>query len=97
MYTTVRRYKMGAGTAAEVAKKVEDEFIARISDIPGFHHYQVIDAGDGVVASVSSFDDLPGAQESDRRAAEWVPDALAEFEFSPAEITEGEVLLHADN
>jgi hypothetical protein len=95
MFISVRRYKLGAGTAQEVAKKVEDEFVSQVSGAPGFKAYYVLDCGDSVLASVNVFEDRAGAEESNRLAAEWVPGALAEFELSGAEITEGEVLASA--
>jgi hypothetical protein len=93
MFISIRRYRQGAGTAADLAKKVEDEFVPMVSDVPGFVGYYVIDAGDNVVASVNVFEAREGAEESDRRAKEWVPGALAEFEPSDVEIIEGEVLV----
>jgi hypothetical protein len=93
MFSSVRRYRIGAGTAADAAKKVEDEFVPIISEIDGFGGYYVIDGGDGVLCSISVFNDQSGAQESDKKAGEWVPEGLKEFEPSDVEITEGEVLI----
>jgi hypothetical protein len=92
MFISVRRYKQGAGTAQELARRVEDEFIPIVSAAPGFKAYHVVDAGEDVVVSVNIFDDRAGAEESDRRAAEWVRERLGEFQLSQVEITEGEVL-----
>jgi hypothetical protein len=93
MHTTIRRYKIGSGTAADVAKKVEDEFAPQIKEIDGFSGYFVIDPGNDELISISVFEDEAGTAESTKRAAAWVPDALAEFEPSAPEVAEGEVLL----
>ena len=93
MHATIRRYKMGSGTAAELAERVEEGFVPIVSGVAGFQGYYVIDGGDGVVASISVFDDHSGVEESDRLAADWVKESLAEFQLSAPEVTEGEVLV----
>ena len=93
MHTTVRRYTMGAGTAADLAKKVEEGFVPLIKDIDGFNGYYVIDGGNNVVVSISVFEEEAQAEESNEVAAGWVPDALAEFEPTAPEVTQGEVLV----
>jgi hypothetical protein len=92
MFISVRRYTQGAGTIEELTRRVEDEFIPMVSEAPGFVAYYVVDAGGGVLASVNVFDDRAGAEESDRLAASWVAERLGEFQLSPVEITEGDVL-----
>jgi hypothetical protein len=46
-----------------------------------------------VVVSIGVFESEAAAEESNEVAAGWVPDALAEFELTVPEITQGEVLV----
>jgi hypothetical protein len=93
MHTTIRRYKIGKGTAAEVAEKVEDGLAPQLKEIDGFSGYFVLDIGNDEVVSISVFADKAGTDESTKAAADWVPDALAEHEPTAPEVVEGEVLL----
>ncbi len=65
-----------------------------VSEAPGFIAYYVLDAGDGVVASINIFEDQAGAEESNRRAAGWVKENVASMLPTPPEITAGEVTVH---
>jgi hypothetical protein len=88
MYATIRRYK--TSSAAEVTRKVEEEFIPLISKVPDFVAYNLIDTGEGVLASVSFFQTKEGEEESNRVAADWVK-TLSGL-LGPVEITAGEVV-----
>ena len=94
MYASVRRAKSSPGSTAEIARRVEKEFVPIISGLPGFHEYYAIDAGNDVVVTVSIFHDRAGAEESNRRAAEWVKQALGSLLTTPLEFSTGEVVVH---
>ena len=64
------------------------------SSVAGFIAYQCIDAGGGVVATISVFEDKAGAEELTQKAADWVRENLASLVSNPPEITAGEVKLH---
>ena len=91
MYATVRRYE-GVTDPAEAGRRVQEGFVPIISQVPGFHAYYWIDAGNGVMLSTSVFDSLEEAEESNRRAADWVHQNLASLLPNPPQITEGEVV-----
>ncbi len=94
MYVSVRRYEMDAEEVDELMRRVEEGFVPIISNAPGFIAYYVLDAGEGVVASISIFTDQAGAEESTRLAADYVKENLAALlQFLP-EITAGEVKVH---
>ncbi|MFD7561312.1 hypothetical protein ACFV9E_43400, partial [Streptomyces sp. NPDC059835] len=59
---------------------------------PGFVAYYWIDAGGGVMVSTSVYEDRAGAEESVRRAAEFVRDNLASLLPNPPQVTAGEVV-----
>lgn len=72
MYISVRRYQVDAQSVDEIVQRVDAEFVPIIRQAPGFVAYYAIDGGDGTIASISIFRDQAGAEESNRRAADWV-------------------------
>lgn len=93
MYTTVRRYE-GVPNPSEVARQVRETFVPLISQIPGFIAYYWVDAGGGVMVSTSVFQNKAGADESNRKAAEWIRDKRTSLLPNPPQVTEGEVVAH---
>jgi hypothetical protein len=75
MYASIRRYEASV-EVEELVKRVNDGFIPLISQAPGYIAYYVVDAGDGVLASISLFETQAGAEESNRLAANWVSENL---------------------
>ncbi len=95
MYASVRWYEMDDPAAVDEAmRRVEEGFVPIISKAPGFIAYYALDAGDGVVASISIFTDQAGAEESDTVAEEWVMENLTSLLPYPPDITTGEVKVH---
>lgn len=88
-YVSIRRYE-GIINIEEVAQRAKEGFVPIISATPGFIAYHIIDAGDGVAASISIFENQAGAEESTRRAATWVKENLAQFIPNPPQVTAGE-------
>jgi len=85
---------MDAEAVDELMRRVEEGFVPIISNAPGFIAYYALDAGEGVVASISIFTDQAGAEESNRMAVDYVKENLAALlQFLP-EITAGEVKVH---
>jgi hypothetical protein len=70
MYVSVRHYT--TTSAEEVIRKANESFRPIISALSGFHAYYVFDSGNGTATSVSVFDTQAQAEESNRKAAEWV-------------------------
>ena len=93
MYATVRRYE-GVTDPSEAGRRVNEGFVPLISQIPRFVAYYWVDVGGGVVISTSVFEDKAGAEESNRRAAEWVRQNLAPLYPNPPQITAGEVVAY---
>ena len=82
MYATVRRYE-GVIDTSEAESLVEEDFIPTISEVPGFVAYYWVDAGDGTTMSISLFEDQTGAEESNRRAADWNRETVASLLQNP--------------
>jgi hypothetical protein len=93
MYATVRRYE-GVTNPSEAARRVNEGFVPLISQIPGFVAYYWVDAGSGVMISTSVFQDQASAEESNRRAADYVRQNLVAVLPNPPQITAGEVVAY---
>ena len=64
-----------------------------LSELPGFSGYYLIEAGDGVMSSISFFDTWAQADESTRLASNWVREHKLETALpNPPKITSGEVV-----
>ena len=95
MYATIRRYEVAEdGQMDEITRDIRENFLPMISELPGFVSYDVLDAG-GRLATVSVFETKEGADESTRRAAEYVKqNPTFQRRLSKPGITQGEVTLH---
>ncbi len=91
MYAAVRRYE-GITDDAEAGRLVRDSFLPRLDDIPGFMAYYWLDAGDGVMASLSVFEDKAGADQSVEFAHDWVVENAPTLFPYPPQVTEGPVV-----
>ena len=91
MYAAVRRYE-GITDDAEAGRLVGESFIPQLEHISGFIAYYWIDAGEGVMASLSVFDDKAGADESVSLAHQWVAENAAALIPNPPRVTEGFVV-----
>ena len=99
MHATVRRYEgVDETRREELTKKVNENLIPRLSKLPGFNGYYLIEAGSGVMTSVSLFDTSAHAEESTQLAAKWVQDELLTAVLpNPPNITFGEVVAAQTN
>ena len=96
MYATIRRYEAIDQTrTSELVKKVDETLVPRLSKLPGFSGYHLIEAGNGVMSAVGFFETSAQAEESTRVASDWVRDEKLEKALpNPPKITRGEVLVH---
>jgi hypothetical protein len=79
MYISIRTYRVGKGSIDEVMHRVDTGLADAFAREDGFVAYQVAQTGDRTVASVTTFLTAEQAEESNRLAAEWVADELADF------------------
>ena len=89
----MRRYE-GVTDPTEAGRRVNEGFLAIISNVPGFVAYYWADAGSGVMISTSIFENQSGAEESTKRAADYVREKMASLLPKPPQITAGEVVAH---
>lgn len=92
MYMAIRKYQTAPGASIqEIVQRVQEGFVPIVSQTPGFVAYHIVNTGNGTVASVTLFEDQAGAEESTRRATDWVRQNLTSLLHLPAELTAGEV------
>ncbi|MFE1829900.1 hypothetical protein [Streptomyces yangpuensis] len=91
MYAVIRRYE-GVTDPAEAGRLVDEGFVPLLRRVPGFVAYYWGDAGDGVMVSTSVYEDRAGAEESVRRAADFVREHLASLLPNPPQVTAGQVV-----
>jgi hypothetical protein len=91
MYAVIRRYE-GVQSVDEVVRRANEGLMPLISQVPGYVAYWAVDAGGGVVASVSVFQDQAGVEEATQRAAGWVRDNVSGLMPNAPQVTMGEVV-----
>jgi hypothetical protein len=96
MHAVIRRYKVRLGTVASAAQHAESSLLPQMNRLPGFVAYYLLDAGDSVLASISVCETREGADAAAALAAEWFRSDWPAFKVIPPEITDGEVLVHAE-
>src|ERR687898_3485515 len=90
IYVAVRRYE-GITDSQKVGQLVEEDYVPIISEMPGFVAYYCVEAGDGVMVSISVFEHKDAEEQSTYRAGEFVQEHLAAFYPNPPQVTAGEV------
>jgi dihydrodipicolinate synthase/N-acetylneuraminate lyase len=93
MYASIRRYEgIDLDLVDEIIKRTKEGAVPIISGIEGFVAYYFLYGGDGVLATVSIFENQAQAEESNKTAASWVKENIAPLmPMNPPEITAGEV------
>jgi hypothetical protein len=96
MFATIRRYEsIDNARTSELVKKADETLLPSLTELPGFSGYSLIEAGNGVLSSISYFDTSEHADESTRVASNWVREQKLEKVLPNApKITSGEVVLH---
>ena len=99
MHATIRRYdSVDEKGTDELKRKINETLIPKLSQLPGFNGYYVIESGNDVFTSFSLFGTPAEADESSRVAATWVRDEKLETALpNPPKITGGEVIVHKTN
>jgi len=96
MHVTIRRYEsIDQSRKSEILKKVDENLVPTLSELPGFNGYSLVDAGNGVMTSVGFFDTAAQADESTRVAGSWLREQKFDTVLPNApKITSGEVVVH---
>ena len=99
MHATIRRYEgVDESRTDELVTNVGEKLLPRMSELPGFGGYYLIEAGNGVMSSIGFFDTSTQADESTRVASTWVREEKLDSALpNPPKITDGEVIVHKTN
>ncbi len=95
MFATIRRYEsVDQSRTSELVKKVDEGLLPKLSELPGFGGYSLIDTGD-VISSVAFYETSAQADESTKVAADWVREEKLNSALpNSPKITTGEVVVH---
>ena len=76
MYAAIRRYRIDSDQCSEAVNQVLESFVPLIKDSQGILAYYVLDAEDGVIASITIGEDKEKVEASSAVATEWVKQNL---------------------
>jgi hypothetical protein len=95
----MRRYEgVDQSRTDELKRKVEEKLVPRLSELPGFSGYYLIDTGNGVMSSIGIFETSAQGDESSRVAATWIREENLEGALpNEPKLTTGEVIAHKMN
>jgi hypothetical protein len=93
MFTVVRDYRMTAGSMDDLMHAIDVGIADVFADQEGFMSYEVVDAGDGRLLTITTFTDRSRAENSSALAADFVRDELGEFGLTRTGHTLGEVMV----
>ena len=92
MHATICRHEDIAGSTEEVMHAGRRLAMA-LSKLPGFVTYALLEAGDGVLASVSVFETSATLVAAGRLVGQWVAEGLAALLPSRPQVLTGEVVV----
>jgi heme-degrading monooxygenase HmoA len=93
MFTSIRKYNVRRGTAAELARRVQEGFVPLMRQMQGFKAYYLLDGGPDVLISISIFESADEALASNATAADWVRDNILESTRGMPEVMVGNALV----
>jgi hypothetical protein len=92
MYATVRSYSGSPGLVDALLAN-EGDVRRVVGEIDGFRAYYLVRTSGGEALTISVFDDQAGADASNRAAADWLRENLADLSVSAPQVSAGEVVL----
>ena len=98
MHATIRRYEgVDKNRTDELSRKVNETLVPKLSKLPGFKGYFLIDDGQGIMSSFGLFETPTQADDSTRIVASWVRDEKLESALpNEPKITTGKVVAHSN-
>ncbi len=99
LHATVRRYEgVDQSRSDELARKINESLIPKLSKLPGFTGYYVIESEKGVFTSFGLFGTAAEGDESTRVAANWVREEKLETTLpNPPMVLDGKIIAHKTN
>jgi excisionase family DNA binding protein len=77
LYAAIRRYKVDSDLCSEVVKQILERFVPLIKQSQGLLAYYVLDAEEGVIATITICEDKEAVEKASRVAADWLKQYLA--------------------
>ena len=98
MFATIRRYEgVDQARTTELTSKVNETLVPKLSKLPGFAGYYLIEADNGVFSSLGLFETAEQGMESSNVVATWIRDEKLETLIPNApKITSGKVVAHGN-
>ena len=98
MFATIRRYDgVDQNRTTELTTKVNETLVPKLSKLPGFAGYYLIEADNGVFSSLGLFETPEQGKESSEVVARWIRDEnLGTLIPNPPKITSGKVVAHSN-
>jgi hypothetical protein len=98
MFATIRRYDgVDQNRTVELTNKVNETLVPKLSKLPGFAGYYLIEAGNGVFSSLGLFETPEQGKESTKVVATWIREEKLETLIpNEPKITSGQVVAHSD-
>jgi hypothetical protein len=93
MFAAIRYYRTDPDSIDSVVRRVKEGFVPFIKETPGFVAYFVLNPRQDEIVSVSVFKEQRSAEESNKKAEEWVKQNLSELLPSP-EVADGQVVVY---
>jgi hypothetical protein len=98
MHATIRRYEgVDQNRTAELTRKVNETLVPKLSKLPGFAGYYLIEAGNGAFSSLGLFETPEQGMESTKFVATWIRDEKLDTLIpNEPKITSGPVVAHSN-
>jgi hypothetical protein len=99
MHATLRRYEgVDQSRVDDLTRKINETLIPKLSKLPGFNSYFLIESDKGVFTSLGLFGTPAEADESTRVAANWVREEKLETTLPNAPmVLDGKVIAQKTN
>ena len=98
MHATIRRYDgVDHNRSVELTTKVKETLVPKLSKMPGFAGYYLIEADNGIFSSLGLFETPEQGAESTKVVAAWIRDEnFMTLIPNEPKITSGNVVAHSD-
>ncbi|HEY6188823.1 MAG TPA: hypothetical protein VIW80_14310 [Pyrinomonadaceae bacterium] len=98
MHATIRRYEgVDVTRIDEVVGKVNETLVPKLSELPGFNAYYLIEGSSGVLSSLGLFETSDQANESTTLVSKWITEEKFDSALpNPPKVTSGKVVAHSD-
>ena len=98
MHATIRRYDgVDQNRTVELTTKVNETLLPKLTELPGFKGYFLVEAGNGVFSSLGLFETSEQGEESTKVVSTWIKDEHFDTVLPNApKITSGRVIASSD-